>query len=84
MRKSLYSSIILGSLEVDDEKVSMLIGVVFVLSFLCCHSTSAVNKDNALDCKAVLCTMDCAPNTLDCGQGQIKCVDNICTVRLNE
>ena len=50
----------------------------------CCHATSAVNKANAPDCSTIYCTMDCAPNTLDCGQGQIKCVDNMCTVRLNE
>ena len=44
----------------------------------CCHATSAVNKENAPDCSGILCTMNCAPDTLDCGQGEIKCVEGSC------
>src|SRR3989338_4781863 len=45
----------------------------------CCHATDAVNKDAAPNCQGKACTLDCAPNTLDCGQGEIKCIENTCT-----
>lgn len=45
----------------------------------CCHPTSAVNKANAPDCAAVLCTAVCE-GPLDCGAGEIKCVSNKCTI----
>jgi hypothetical protein len=44
----------------------------------CCHPTNAVHKDNAPNCEGFLCTMSCEPETLDCGQGEIKCVENKC------
>ena len=45
----------------------------------CCHAVDAVNKDNAPDCAGNICTLDCEENTLDCGQGEIKCIENTCT-----
>ncbi len=48
----------------------------------CCHSTDAVNKDHRPDCSNVFCTMECKPGTLDCGQGEIRCIDNKCTAVL--
>jgi hypothetical protein len=44
----------------------------------CCHSSDAVNKDNAPSCKGILCSQQCEPNTIDCGQGKIKCLENEC------
>ena len=44
----------------------------------CCHITEAVNKDNAPNCKGSICTLECMPDTLDCGTGEIKCVNNEC------
>ena len=44
----------------------------------CCHSTDTVNKDFAPDCSKTFCTMECAPGTLDCGQGEVKCVKKQC------
>ena len=49
----------------------------------CCHAQDAVNKAYAPDCKGVVCTMQCEPETLDCGQGEIKCVNNQCTAVIN-
>lgn len=46
----------------------------------CCHPDSAVNKAYAPDCRMVDCSAECRPGTLDCGQGEIKCVNNKCTV----
>lgn len=51
----------------------------------CCHASEAVNKEFAPDCEGVFCTQgigvqSCEPGTLDCGQGEIKCVDGRCTV----
>jgi hypothetical protein len=48
----------------------------------CCHPTDAVTRENAPDCSGVLCTADCQPGTLDCNQGEIKCIQNKCTVEL--
>ncbi len=44
----------------------------------CCHPTSAINKKFAPDCSDTLCTLMCSPGTLDCGNGEIKCVKNQC------
>ncbi|MEK6968871.1 MAG: hypothetical protein AABW48_00405 [Nanoarchaeota archaeon] len=46
----------------------------------CCHPTDAVNLEYEPDCSNVACTMDCKPETLDCGQGEIKCLSGKCTV----
>ena len=46
----------------------------------CCHPLDAVNKGHARDCTGLLCTMECVPATIDCGQGEIKCVEGACTV----
>jgi hypothetical protein len=48
----------------------------------CCHADGAVNKDYTPDCENVLCTQECAPGTLDCGQGEVRCIANECTVVL--
>lgn len=46
----------------------------------CCHARETVNKEYAPRCEGMLCTMNCEPETLDCGQGEIKCVDGECQV----
>ena len=46
----------------------------------CCHPTGCVLKDAAPDCKGIMCTAECKPGTLDCGQGSCKCVDKKCEV----
>jgi len=48
----------------------------------CCHPKDAVNLNNAPDCEGMMCTFNCEPETLDCGQGEIKCVDRECTAIL--
>ena len=50
----------------------------------CCHAKDTVNKDHGPDCSGQLCTMDCAPETIDCGQGSLKCLEKECTVVWNE
>jgi len=45
----------------------------------CCHPKDAVNSAYAPNCQGMMCTMNCEPGTLDCGQGEIKCIDNQCT-----
>jgi len=44
----------------------------------CCHASEAVNIEYAPDCEDVFCTQECVPETLDCGQGIIRCVDGEC------
>jgi len=46
---------------------------------VCCHADDAVNGQYAPDCSDVLCSQSCEPDTLDCGQGEIRCIDNTCT-----
>jgi hypothetical protein len=55
-------------------------GVEDCVPATCCHPTEAVNINYAPDCEDVMCTMDCRPETLDCGQGYIDCVNNVCEV----
>ena len=45
---------------------------------VCCHASDTVNHDNAPDCRGVLCSTECVPETLDCGQGQMKCIQGQC------
>lgn len=49
----------------------------------CCHAKTAANSAYAPDCSDLLCTADCVPETLDCGQGEIECVNNRCIVKIN-
>lgn len=44
----------------------------------CCHPTNCVSKDKVPDCKGIMCTMECKPGTLDCGQGSCKCLNEKC------
>ena len=47
----------------------------------CCHATSCINKANKFACN-LFCTQECKPNTLDCGQGSCKCINNKCAASL--
>lgn len=49
----------------------------------CCHPNTAVNKDYRPNCSGLFCTTECMPRTLDCGEGNIKCISNNCSVILN-
>ena len=44
----------------------------------CCHPTSAINRNFAPSCSEAVCTMECRSGTIDCGQGEIKCIKNQC------
>ena len=44
----------------------------------CCHSTECTARANAPECDLLACTDECAPNTLDCGQGSCICQNNKC------
>jgi len=46
----------------------------------CCHASEAVNLLNAPGCGGVLCTANCEPGTLDCGQAKAMCVEGACKV----
>ena len=50
----------------------------------CCHASDSVNKDAGPNCAGQICTQECVPDTIDCGQGEIKCVSGSCEVVLNE
>ena len=54
--------------QVDDDCVPMA----------CCHPDDCVNLANRPDCTGIMCTMECKPGTMDCGQGYCACVDNEC------
>lgn len=44
----------------------------------CCHPNDTVNKDHAPNCEGILCSQECQPDTFDCQQGEIKCINNQC------
>lgn len=44
----------------------------------CCHPKECTSIANAPKCSGIFCTMQCAPNTLDCGQGSCKCMNKQC------
>ena len=44
----------------------------------CCHSTECVPAGEAQNCKGMMCTMECRPDTMDCGQGFCRCINNEC------
>ena len=46
----------------------------------CCHPTYCVSKAREPNCAGVACTMECAPGTLDCGQGSCACIGGVCGV----
>lgn len=44
----------------------------------CCHADACVPISEAPDCEDVVCSMECVPGTMDCGQGECRCINNIC------
>ncbi len=50
----------------------------------CCGADDGVNKDNAPGCKGTFCTQSCTPGTIDCQQGEIKCVEGSCSAVFKE
>lgn len=50
----------------------------------CCHASGCVSKENAPDCSGVVCSQECALNTLDCGQGRCVCENGKCWAAWNE
>jgi len=42
-----------------------------------CHASTCINE-NFKQPSEVFCTMNCEPGTLDCGQGECKCISNQC------
>ena len=49
----------------------------------CCHASDTVNRENAPDCAGMLCSMECVPGTIDCGQGELKCISGECNLVMN-
>ena len=50
----------------------------------CCHSRKCVAKSAAPKCSGIVCSQECVPGTLDCGQGSCSCVNNECEASFNE
>lgn len=66
-----------GCQAVDDQSCTQDLDCV---PATCCHPSSCINKENAPDCENIVCTMECVPDTLDCGQGSCACINNKCEV----
>ena len=49
----------------------------------CCHPSSCATKGFEEDCSGIYCTQECAPETLDCGQGSCGCVNKKCKALIN-
>ena len=48
----------------------------------CCHATACVPAAEKPDCADVACTMNCQPDTMDCG-GRCACEAGSCKAILN-
>lgn len=48
----------------------------------CCHASTCTTEEEKPDCQGIKCTMECVPNTLDCGQGSCKCKDSKCVAEI--
>jgi hypothetical protein len=77
----LVGILILGCTQVSPEKLCELDAEC--VASACCHADDAVNKDYAPECGDLFCTSECQPNTLDCQQGEVKCIKNECVAVLN-
>jgi hypothetical protein len=49
----------------------------------CCHPKTCTAKENAPDCKEMMCTLDCRAGTMDCGWGKCICKDGQCAAEIN-
>lgn len=50
----------------------------------CCHASTCTNLENAPECGEIFCTNECVEETLDCGQGECKCIDEKCEAVFSE
>ena len=50
----------------------------------CCHPSDSVNLEFAPNCTGIVCSQDCEPDTLDCGQGVTQCINNSCSAVISE
>jgi len=46
----------------------------------CCHPTECVLIDQRPDCSGIMCTEECRPDTLDCGQASCEFINGNCEV----
>ena len=46
----------------------------------CCHATECVSASEAPLCADILCTQECVPGTLDCGQASCQPIAQKCVV----
>jgi hypothetical protein len=49
----------------------------------CCHASSCILESKKPNCTGIYCTMDCKPDTLDCGQASCECLKGKCEVNFN-
>jgi hypothetical protein len=47
----------------------------------CCHATACAPRASAPRCDGQVCTQNCAPGTLDCGQAACVCLGGRCGVQ---
>ena len=54
------------------------------VSASCCHPKECVLESEAPNCSGVFCSMNCVPETMDCGQGHCGIIDGECEVIWDE
>jgi hypothetical protein len=47
----------------------------------CCHATTCVPTRERPACGGTMCTMECRPGTLDCGEARCACIGGHCGVQ---
>ena len=50
----------------------------------CCHPSSCIAKEQAPQCKGIMCSQVCEPGTLDCMQGSCICENNQCKTTIEQ
>ncbi|NOR84670.1 hypothetical protein GQ473_00990 [archaeon] len=87
MKKMLFLLFVIvaisGCTSNDDTNTTNTTQYLVCVPATCCHPIACVPEDQAPDCSNVMCTMDCQPGTMDCGQGYCAVVNNKCTVIWN-
>jgi len=71
------SLLVLTSCKEVPEELKCTIDEECVAS-TCCHPDSCVNEDSKPECEGRVCSMNCEPGTMDCGQGKCVCENNKC------
>jgi len=85
MKKLVFVLIILTNLVIGctPEEKPECIADADCAAATCCHASDCAAKINAPNCEGVICSMECTPYTMDCGQGRCVCENKKCIAKIS-